>query len=352
MDIALPSSVRAAYGADNERIRPFYGGLVNYSFAVGEPTRLVIQGINDRYLPEPHLVMENLVRIVGHLEWRHAAHRSSAPRWYPTVEMTETGRPYTVDEQGRIWRALRYIDASPVQGDVPWSTLAGAAALFGRFIAALDDFGDPPLGVVTPEFRSTARILADFDEVIQRAAVIPEKVLQLRERALRLTDRLVDVDQDLGGDTALPCRVVHNDTKLANCLVNDEGVAVAVIDLDLAMNGHVMDDFGDLVRSACQHRDGADPLVVAEAVATPFIGGTAGTLDPAELHSLAFGPLRVCVQLAWRYLSDALRPEPLLRVGGAAAALAKANTNLDIAERLAGNQPQLGAVIQHAVGSA
>lgn len=346
MDIGLPTRVRAEYGCEHDQVVPFDGGLVNYSFAVGDPTRLVIQGINDRYLNDPQQVMENLVRIVGHLEWQNATAMAGTPRWFPTLVPTQSGRPYTIDGHGRVWRALRYIDASPVPAGADWSTLLEAAALFGRFIAALDDFGGPPLGVVVPAFRSTSRILEDFAEAAQAATVHPEGFEALHQRALRLTDCLVD--EDVTGEAALHRRVVHNDTKLANCLMDRSGAAVAVIDFDLAMSGYAMDDFGDLVRSVAHYRSADDPLEVAERTAGGFVAGTNGVLSEWEVASLVHGPLRVCVQLAWRYLSDALRPVPLLRVGGAGAALAKAGTNLDVAERLAGKQADLGAAIQRA----
>lgn len=351
MEMELPASVRDAYGCGDERVRPFDGGLVNYSFAVGEPTRLVLQGINDRYLSQPDLVMENLVRIVGHLEWNRALGAYGRARWYPVVEPTETGRPYTIDEFGRVWRALGYINAAPVPRDADWVTLEGAAGLFGRFIAALDDFADPPLCTVVPEFRDTERIVDEFTHAAQLAPSTPSGLAPLQQRALSLTDIVVELDEQIRRD-ALRTRVVHNDTKLANCLIDENATAVAVIDLDLAMPGYAMDDYGDLVRSACQYRHADDPLEVAKRMASAFVGGTGGVLDDGEVVSLASGPLRICVQLAWRYLADAMRPDPLLRVGGPAAALDKARANLEVAERLAGNQAHLGAVIDHAVNSA
>ena len=61
---------------------------------------------------------------------------------------------------------------------------------------------------------------------------------------------------------ALPQRVVHNDAKLDNVLVDSTTGAVAcIVDLDTVMAGTVLNDFGELARTAATTRSEDEPDV-------------------------------------------------------------------------------------------
>jgi len=62
--------------------------------------------------------------------------------------------------------------------------------------------------------------------------------------------------RDLGGrhllaNGGLPERVIHNDTKLSNVLIDNRSCeGICVVDLDTVMPGSALYDFGDMVRAA------------------------------------------------------------------------------------------------------
>src|SRR5262249_59588603 len=100
---------------------------------------------------------------------------------------------------------------------------------------------------------------------------------------------------------ALPRRVVHNDCKLNNLLLDDgSGEALCVVDLDTVMPGTVVFDFGELARTgACPaaederelDRVHVDPALF-RALASGFVAGARGLLTAAEIRALALaGPL-------------------------------------------------------------
>src|SRR5690606_4617390 len=111
---------------------------------------------------------------------------------------------------------------------------------------------DPPLDLVEtlPGFHDTRLRLQQLEAAIARNVagrarhVGDECARVLEETALarRVPDALES--------GAIPCRVAHNDAKLANVLFR-EGSAepCCVIDLDTVMPGTPLHDFGDLVRS-------------------------------------------------------------------------------------------------------
>jgi N-acetylhexosamine 1-kinase len=112
-----------------------------------------------------------------------------------------------------------------------------------------------------------------------------------------------------------PARVVHGDTKLNNVLFDVEsGAARAVVDLDTAMPGFLLYDFGDMVRftaatSAEDERDlslaGTD-LEVYRALRDGYLECAADSLTDLERELLPeAGPL-VTLVIGLRFLTDHL----------------------------------------------
>lgn len=339
----------------DDAVLPLGGGRVNRTWAVGSPSALVLQQLSDHYFTDPQAVMDNLARILGHLEWRQAFIDRDADRWFPQLASTEARRAYHIEPDGGVWRAFHYIDGTIVPKDGPANagpplaaeTIRSIAEIYGRFVAMVDDFGGTPLEETIPEFRSAARIRAEFDEVW--AAAGNERRARVQDaygRASALSDQLGPLD------AALPLRVVHNDTKLPNVVLRGAPpVACAVIDLDLVMQGRVATDFGDLFRSASHYLGVGFDLVLFEELATAYVRGSGGVLSNDELRSLATGPAHVCNQLAWRYLTDCLREVPKLRVADPQRSLDKAHANLTLAEDACGNQDEADAVAERLVSA-
>lgn len=344
------SALFEAFGvSDGDEVLEVRSGRVNATFIVGAPERLVIQRLNPRYFDDPLAVMENLVRVVGHLEWKQAFAESceSATRWFPALVPTEAGRSFAIDDEGCIWRAFQYLPGTTIDSHADDNTMGSIASVYGRFVAALDDFGGPALIETIPGFRSLDRIVADFDRAWDEAT--PERrsaVADEVDRARRLSDQVRDQTASVAHE-GLRQRLLHNDTKLSNVLLDPAtNDATAVIDFDLVMTGWAMDDFGDMVRSASHHRHVGDPDVEFVAMlATHYLQGAGSVLDPDEIESFSVGPSRVCVQLAWRYLTDEVAASPSLRVDHPAGSRGKAAANLDLADRLVGNATELGSVM-------
>lgn len=340
--------MRAAFAvADDESVVELDGGRVNATLMVGTPPRLVLQQVNGGYFEDPQAVMENLVRVVGHLEWRQRFDDPDGDRWFPQLQSTAAGRAYALDSVGNVWRAYNYLPGEMVSDQATDGAILSIASMYGRFAATMDDFGGPDLIETVPNFRSLDRIVGEFDAAWQAASPDRQAVVRdIRTEALELSDRLAAITGALES-SGLRRRVLHNDTKLNNVLLapgTDQ--ACAVVDYDLVMHGWVMDDFGDLVRSAIQHRaDGGFEVAFVGAIARAYIEGAGGTLDADEVGSFAVGPSRVCLQLAWRYLTDLLRDEPALRVSHPMGSIGKAKLNLGLAGELFGNADAIGAVI-------
>ena len=128
---------------------------------------------------------------------------------------------------------------------------AAAARAFGTFAELLADLDPATLHVTIPHFHDMAERLRRFEAEIARdpqgrAAGVAVDIDALRACAAELERRLPE-----GSVAALPRRVVHHDCKLNNLLLDAAtGEALCVIDLDTVMEGTLLSDFGELVRTA------------------------------------------------------------------------------------------------------
>jgi Ser/Thr protein kinase RdoA (MazF antagonist) len=118
------------------------------------------------------------------------------------------------------------------------------------------------------------------------------------------------------------------------------GEALCVIDLDTVMEGTLLADFGDLVRTAAcpaaeDERDlervRFDP-VRFEALARGYLAGAGARLAPAELRALPLaGPL-LALENAVRFLADHVAGDRYFRIHRPGHNLDRARAQLRLAE--------------------
>src|SRR5262245_42584289 len=244
---------------------PYGSGHINETFVVrfelgGARARYILQRLNRQVFPDPLAVMDNLQRVVSHLQ----------AAWHARDPRQETGRVQRLvpgrageaswrDPDGEIWRCFDYLEGTRSFDVVqsPGQALQAAYA-FGTFQKLLLDLPPPRLRETIPGFHDTPKRWRDLVAAVEAdagnraAGASPEIDFALRREPLcgELLRR-----QAAG---KLKERTVHNDTKLNNVLMDEEtGEALCVIDLDTTMPGLSAWDFGDLVRSAA-HRAAED----------------------------------------------------------------------------------------------
>ncbi len=338
-DFAVPETVLAEYGLDDAHVELLTGGRTNRTMRVRAGRDLVLQQLRGSGHRDLLGVMENLVRVTSHLEWRRTVERQG-DSWYPQLMPTNAGKPFIMTADGDVWRAFTHRKGQIVRSNQPLATLSSAAAMYGRFAAQTADLGGPPLIETAPGFHDLDlvqnELLRDFEHATadRRAALEPiVDSLQL------FRDQL---DARCGSDGAhwAPDRVVHNDTKLSNVLFDrDHGRATAVLDLDLVMMGPSWHDVGDLMRSTCWHSPTAEssPAFSAElfdAVVGAFVESAGETLTDAEIVTYAIAGPRLSFELGLRYLNDHLRDEPELRVNGDNGHYLRGLANVKLAEEM------------------
>lgn len=302
-EVRVPAEVGAAWvelagGFSTERgPTGLLHQTVRVANAAGE--RFVLQRVSAVFAPEIH---DNIAAVTAHL----AARGLHTFRLVPT----RTGA-WSLDlgPAGR-WRLLTRLDGVSFDRIASLEQARSAAALVGRFHAALADFDAPlaPMGLPfrdTPLYRSRLETaLAAHRDHAQRAAVS-----DLRERI----DRGFAV---LGPPLATRERVIHADLKISNVLFAgraepDRDRAVALIDFDTLMRAPLYCEWGDAWRSWCNRRgedegEATFDLDVFAATVEGFAEGFARGVDRHERASLIDATERMALELATRYATDAL----------------------------------------------
>jgi hypothetical protein len=313
MDDAGVQQTAAAFGIDARKVshRRCGMGLIHPSWIVeSSEGACLLQRINARVFPDPVRVAENAAAAAKRVDQELARRGDSDPR-HRLVFLTADDRPWHRDDHGQVWRASVWVPGSRPPDPSRSHEVRSAARALGRFpgLVAGDHGGED--GLVLRGFHDTAarisvlRTVAEQDSVdrLKGCRAECERLLELAA----LADRLPDDDGRR--------RLVHNDAKLDNVLVDsDSGEALCVVDLDTVMPGLAAHDFGDLVRSAVSGRPEDEPdlerIAVQNAVfrdlAAGYLEGSAGWLSVAERSLLVDGAVVLTYEQAVRFLADYL----------------------------------------------
>jgi len=185
-----------------------------------------------------------------------------------------------------------------------------------------------------------------------RVAASREEIESLRRRA-----DLADLLATRLATGAVPCRLAHNDAKIANVLFDaGNGQALCVVDLDTTMPGFAPHDFGDLVRSAVSESAEDEPdlgrvrlrLPVYRALARGFLAGAGDGLSRAERSLLVAGALVIVYEQAIRFLADYLNGDRYYRTTRPGHNLDRTRTQLRLLELLEAARPELERTVAEA----
>jgi Ser/Thr protein kinase RdoA (MazF antagonist) len=185
----------------------------------------------------------------------------------------------------------------------------------------------------------------------------------------RVKSVAVEIEQSVGwyetltgsiraeGAENLPIRIAHNDCKINNVLLDAEtGEGLCAIDLDTAMDGTVLADFGELVRTSSS-RSAEDEVGVAEmaiepdlvrGVARGYLAGMGAILTAQEYNALPLAGSLMAFENAIRFLTDHLSGDVYFRIHRDAQNLDRARTQLRRVELLDAERDAIREIIESA----
>lgn len=343
---------------------PIGAGHINDSFKLTLPTpdgpqAFVLQRLNARVFPNPLALMDNAARISAHLRTRRCTAGPAADAGTALQSLgfipTRAGPLMHRDDAGGVWRAYRFIDGIVAQAVRTPQRAELAARAFGAFQRLLADLPPPRLHETIPAFHDTPARLAALERAA--AADIAGRSAAGRDELdfIRARRDLAAALLDLHARGAIPERVVHNDAKLSNLVLDAAGERVlAVIDLDTVMPGLSLFDFGDMVRSmSCSAaedepdlaRVAVDPALF-EALARGYLAEMGGLLTPAERANLVTAGRLIALEQGVRFLTDFLCGDAYYRTTRPGHNLDRCRTQLALVASLERQQRELERLCQ------
>ena len=276
---------------------PYGTGLINVTLKGqlrGRP--VIVQRVHPAFAPAVHFDIE---AITVHLTRRSLL--------TPRLIRTKTDELCAVDGEGRAWRLLSFIDNSFSHDRFTTTAFTREAGkVVGRHHAALSDLSwsyvhtRPGIHDVGFRMRGLEAALARHTEHRLLA-----EVRELRQRLLRLEPLLLPQD-------VTPARHAHGDLKASNILFDEQGSGLCLVDLDTLAHMAWPFEMGDAIRSWCNPRREDEPgagieLDLYEAALQGYREGSGPLqLSATEIELLPRGVLTIAVELALRFLTDAL----------------------------------------------
>ncbi|MBK9292112.1 MAG: aminoglycoside phosphotransferase family protein [Bacteroidetes bacterium] len=334
-------------------------GHINDTFLVLTNTEqaYVLQRINHMIFRDVPSLMHNISRVCRHL---NACAQSPSPEQRllaPEIVEGLDGRPFVCDAGGNYWRCMTYIAHTP-PGALTSHLAREAGRAIGLFQNKLSSLPGEPLADTIPNFHNLQlRLHALHQAIATDPAGRKQHALNEMNALLRRQTEMLRADRLLAEGT-LPLRVVHNDTKLNNILFDENGKAIAIVDLDTVMNGSVIYDFGDAVRTLCNTAGedesrlelvGFDQALFG-AFAEGYLMQTAGLLQDAEIEHLAFGCKLLPYLMAVRFLTDYLLGDVYYKISSPMQNLHRASNQIRFVECIENSYPALEQTINRILG--
>jgi hypothetical protein len=338
-------------------VRPFGSGHINDSFKVVTDTNYnyLLQRINHFVFKDVHGLMDNIANVTRHLKEKLANIPGSDPEKevLTLVENNNNGY-YIEDDNGSYWRIFYFLNNTKSYDQVVTETQAfeGGKA-FGRFQALLSDM-DPDLIVDTiPNFHNIEHRLSNLDKAIaadtaNRVGLVGDDIEFINRRRESMGRILL-----LGRAGILPKRIIHNDTKFNNVLLDENDHAQCVIDLDTVMPGYVAYDFGDAVRTIINTAPEDEPdlgriklnIPLFTAYVNGYLQQTANFLTDPEVNSLTDGTLLLPYMQGVRFLTDYLDGDKYFKIHSPGHNLQRTKAQFRLVNKLEEAEDILKAII-------
>ncbi len=347
--------------ADIASVVPFGSGHINDTYRIKNKNPngvdYLLQRVNHYVFKDVAVLMQNLIYVTEHLKEKLAEiPGSDLEKEVMTIVETRDGKPYFKDDGGNYWRVFHFLKDTRSYDQVTTSQQAyeGGKA-FGRFQSLLADLDPALIKDTIPDFHNIESRLAKFEQAVDTDKVGRlHKVLPEREFIRQRADQMSEILR-LGRAGLLPLRIVHNDTKFNNVLLNSEDHAQCVIDLDTVMPGYVAYDFGDSIRTiantASEDEQNTELIDVNislfESYTKGFLEEAVHFLTQSELDSLLKGVLLLPYAQTVRFLTDYLEGDHYYKIQSPDHNLQRTRAQLTLEKKLEKNRDNLGRIIMN-----
>ena len=345
--------------ADIASVVSFGSGHINDTYRIknSNPNGVdyLLQRVNHHVFKDVPVLMQNLLCVTEHLKQKLSEiPGSDLEKEVMTIVKTHDGKPYFQDGNGNYWRVFHFLKDTRSYDQVTTGQQAyeGGKA-FGRFQALLADMEPRLIKDTIPDFHNIESRLAKFEQAIEADKVGRlHKVLPEVEFIRQRVDEMSEILR-LGRAGQLHLRIVHNDTKFNNVLLNSDDRAQCVIDLDTVMPGYVAYDFGDSIRTIANTASEDEQNIelidinisLFESYTKGYLKEAVHFLTESELNSLLKGVFLLPYAQTVRFLTDYLESDHYYKIQSPDHNLQRTRAQLALVKKLEENRDKLGQII-------
>lgn len=342
-----------------ESAKPFGTGLINTTYRVKtqekDAPNYLLQIINHHIFKNVPELTRNIWRVTSHIRKKLEEKRvEDIDRRVLTPINTTDRKGYYKDEEGRYWRMFLFIEGARSYDQLTNKdqALKGGRA-FGQFQRMVSDLPGEPLYPVIEGFHNTEMRIDNFIKRIEADPV--NRLKEVGPETEYLLERAGEYKKivQMGRDGVLPERIVHQDTKFNNVLLDENDNILCVIDLDTVMPGYVCYDIGDAIRNGANTGKEDDPnldnvsidMELYEGFIKGFLEETKDILTPAEKDTLAFGAKLLTYEQAVRFLDDYIDGDNYYKTNSPDHNLVRARAQIKLLQSMEQNWDQMQKIV-------
>ena len=297
--------------SENEiTIETIENGLINKTFLITDSStdeKFVLQRINIEIFKNPEALIGNHKIIYDELK------KSRYSLKIAKLFRTEKAGFLHYDNENYPWRIFSYIKKSKSFNKTRKPQIAfEAAKSFSEFYKYISFNKNIYLESAIPNFIDFKKRLADFEIALKNSS---QKLITESKTVINFVLENINLPQHwigLDNHNLLPRRTIHADPKISNVLFDKKNKGLAIIDLDTAMHGTILYDFGDMIRSYSNLLQEDDPRegnfdeVLYNATKVGFLCHIDKKLFDVERNNLDYAAQVVIYIQCIRFLTDFL----------------------------------------------
>jgi hypothetical protein len=339
--------------------RPTGDGHINDTFlaktAEDDLPDYILQRINHFVFNDVPKLMDNMQRVILHLKQKSELAGPDMKNALVLV-MTKADKPYLSDSQGNFWRCFEFCkNACELSSEISAKQAYEGGKALGKFQSLLIDLPGGPLHDTIPNFHNLASRFVEFEEAIKKDQFNRLFAAQGEvDKLLARKNEMLDFD-NMARNGTVPWRITHNDTKFNNILFDKNENALCLIDLDTVMNGTVLYDFGDALRTLgnTAEEDETDISKVGfnmdlfKAFTKGYLNEAGVFLTDLELGYLAFSTRFLTFIIAVRFLTDYLAGDVYFKTTHTEHNLERTINQIRLLECMEGDFEEMKAIIKN-----
>ncbi len=371
---------RFAGGRAIAAVSPLGNGNINSTFLVtttassstdsSNALRFVLQRINRQVFQQPDLVIHNMAVLSEHLQ--SSSLNLPRPWETPRLMATQQGKHTWVDSSGEYWRAISFIEGcyvcETVESVAHAREVGYGLAMFHRLISQLptDKLADTLPGFhITPIYLDNyARMLSanrsnghSDENSLDSLNALPPEQAQQTQYCLDFIEARKDWAHVLERAKAaghLQLRPIHGDPKVNNIMMDSQGKAMSLIDLDTLKPGLLHYDIGDCLRSGCnplgEETENWQRVVfdadLAQAMLQGYLSLAKDFLNEQDYDYLYDGIRLIAFELGLRFFTDYLAGNVYFKVKHPTHNLMRSLVQFKLTESIEAQESRLRSIIE------